>query len=139
MVEDNKQYAYFTLVGSFDPAEVTARIELEPTESWKQGDISPKTQMERRFSRWNLRSRLPESGGLEEHMRDVLAQLDAKRDEVRNVTREFGGCMQLVGYFYACFPGLHVDRDVSERLGWYGLAVDCDFYGLYSHRREDTD
>jgi len=138
MDEKNKQYAYFTVVGSFDPADITARMRLEPTLSWKQGDISPQTQRERRHSRWSLRSRLPDSDELEQHIRDVLLQLDAGSGNVRSISREFGGCMQLVAYFYPEYPGLHFDREIVEGFAKYGLEVDFDIYGLYSHRREDT-
>ena len=44
----------------------------------------------------------------------------------------------MVGYFHREYPGLHFERAVTEGLARYSLAVDFDFYGLYSHRREDT-
>jgi hypothetical protein len=138
MVEENKQYAYFSVSDGFDPAEITARVGVRPTESWRRGDICPRRQMERKFSRWSLHSRLPHEQELEAHIRDVLAQLDANPVEFRAVSLEFGGCMQLVGYFYSDYPGLYFDRVMTEGLARYGLAVDFDFYGLYSHRREDT-
>jgi hypothetical protein len=55
------------------------------------------------------------------------------------VSLEFGGCMQLVGYIHRDYPGLHFERDITEGLARYALTVDFDFYGLYSHRREDTE
>jgi hypothetical protein len=58
MSEDNEQYAYFTITDSFDPAEITRRIGVEPTKAWRKGDLHPKNQMERKFSRWSLASRL---------------------------------------------------------------------------------
>jgi Domain of unknown function (DUF4279) len=139
MVDGNRQYAYFSLRGSFEPAEVTARIGLEPTESWRKGEIDSKTQRERRVSRWSLRSRLPETEPLEGHIRDVLAQLDVRGEAVREVARQAEACMQLVAYFYGDYPGLHFDRDITEGLARYALDVDFDFYYLYSHQREDTD
>jgi hypothetical protein len=138
MVEDNQQYAYFSVHGDFDPAELSARVGVQPTEYWRRGDICPRTQFERKFSRWCLHSRLSRDRELEAHIRDVLAQLDGNCDELRRVSLEFGGCMQLVGYFHRDYPGLHFERDITEGLARYSLAVDFDFYGLYSHRREDT-
>jgi hypothetical protein len=138
MVEDNQQYAYFSVHDGFDPAEVTARVGVQPTESWRRGDICPRTHRERKFSRWCLHSRLSRDQELEAHIRDVLAQLDANPAGFRAASLEFGGCMQLVGYFHRDYPGLHFERDITEGLARYALAVDFDFYGLYSHRREDT-
>ena len=138
MVEDNEQYAYFSVHDGFDPAEVTARVGVPPSESWRRGDVCSRTQRERKFSRWCLHSRLPRDQELEEHIRDVLAQLDANPEAFRAVSLEFGGCMQLVGYFHRDYPGLHFEPDITEGLARYGLAVDFDFYWLYSDRREDT-
>jgi hypothetical protein len=138
MVEVNQQYAYFSVVGDFDPGEITARVGLQPTECWRHGDICPRRQMERKFSRWSLHSRLGRDQGLESHIQDVLAQLDVHPDDFRAVSQQHCGVMQLVGYFFREYPGLHFERAITERLGWYSLTVDFDFYGLYSHHREDT-
>jgi hypothetical protein len=138
MSEDNEQYAYFTVTDSFDPAEITRRIGVEPTKSWRKGDLHPKNQMEQKFSRWSLASRLDRTADLEDHIRDVLAQMDQKPAEFQSVSREFGGCMQLVGYWNTQYPGLHFDRSMTEGLARYGLSVDFDFYYLYSDGREDT-
>lgn len=138
MVKDNEQYAYFSVSNGFDPVEITARVGVQPTECWRRGDICPRRQMERKFSRWSLYSRLERDEELEAHICDVLAQLDANAEAFREVSQEFGGVMQLVGYFHREYPGLSFERTVTERLGWYSLTVDFDFYGLYSHHREDT-
>ena len=139
MLDENRHYAYFGVADGFDPAEITARVGVEPTESWRRGDLCSRTRRERKFSRWKLYSRLERSRELEAHVRDVLAQLDANPRGFQAVSREFGGCMQLVGYFYQDYPGLHFDREITEGLARYSLEVDFDFYGLYSPRREDTD
>ncbi len=138
MVQDNQQYAYFSVFDGFDPEEITARVGVQPTACWRRGDICPRRQMERKFSRWSLCSRLGRDQVLEAHIADVLAQLDANAEAFVAVSREFGGTMQLVGYFHREYPGLHFERAITEGLARYALAVDFDFYGLYSHRREDT-
>ena len=138
MVEENEHYAYFTVTGNFDPATITARIGVVPTECWQRGDIHPETRYERTFSRWSLYSRLDRDQALEAHIADVLEQLDAKAEAFAAVSREFGGIMQLVGYFWRYYPGLHFEPQMTEHLARYSLGMDCDFYGLYSHTREDT-
>lgn len=138
MSQDNEQYAYFTITGAFDPAEITRRVGLEPTESWRRGDTQPKTLRERKFSRWSLRSRLPDAADLEDHIRDVLAQMDQRAEAFQSVAKEFRSWMQLVGYFHLQYPGLHFEPALVAGLARYGLGVDFDFYELYSDAREDT-
>jgi hypothetical protein len=130
MADQNEQYAYSTIAGGFDPAEITARVGVTPTDCRRQGDPHPRTQQPNKFSRWSLYSRLGRDRELEAHVRDVLDQLEGNRAGFQHVSREYGGCMQLVGYFRAGYPGLGFDRDVIEKLATYALSVDFDFYGL---------
>jgi hypothetical protein len=137
-MNDNEQYAYFTVTGDFDPTVVTTRVGIEPSESWRKGDLHAKNHLERTFSRWSLHSRLAKTEELEDHVRDVLAQLDQRAESFRMLSEEFGGCMQLVGYFNVQYPGLHFDKDLVDGLSRFKLCVDFDFYYLYSDAREDT-
>jgi Domain of unknown function (DUF4279) len=138
MSQPNEQLAYFTLTGSFDPEEITRRAGVDPSDSWRKGDAHPRTMLERKFARWSIESRLPHNEPLEAHIKDVLAQLDRNPDGFATLSREYDGCMQLVGYFHEIYPGLQFDADLVARLGKYGLSVDFDFYYLWSNDRECT-
>lgn len=138
MTKENECYAYFTVVGSFDPEQVTRRVGLAPTTSWRKGDLNPRPPLERTFSRWNLRSRLGDTVPLELHVKDVLDQLDTNPAAFREVSVELEGTMELVAYFYRDYPGISFEHDLIERMADYSLGMDCDFYYLYSDRREDS-
>ena len=118
--------------GAFHPAQITERMGINPTESSLKGDLVKGTQMVGKCSRWMLRSRLDATATLEQHVSDVLAQLDAKKEEFRQLSAELGGVMELVGYFHADYAGLTFEREVVARLSEYSLSVDCDFYYLAS-------
>lgn len=139
-MKTNEQYAYFSLIDfSEDPLELTDIIGIEPTEYWRKGDIDPQSLREHLFSRWSLYSRLPSSNeDIEAHIIDVLNQLDAQREAIREVTTINDAVMQLVGYFHIYYPGLSLSAEVVERLAYYHLRLDCDFYYLYDSSREDT-
>lgn len=139
MSESNECYAYFTVVGSFDPVDVTKRVGVEPTSSWKVGELNPRNHSERKFSRWSLKSRLVTKAELEAHIDDVLDQLDAHSEAFRELSTAQKSGMQLVGYFHSYYPGFHLNEKTIRRLSDYGLSVDCDFYYLYSDAREDTE
>lgn len=129
MTRNNECYAYFALAGSFDPDAVTLRIGVDPTRTSREGDPIPKTKSRKKCSRWELHSRLPRAAPLESHISDVLDQLDAQEIAFREVSEQFGGIMELVGYFHDFYPGLVFEREVVERLAKYSLMVDFDFYG----------
>jgi hypothetical protein len=126
----NKCYAYFHVAGSFDPGQITERVGVNPTKSFLEGSAIERSQMVRKCSRWELHSRLETTAALEEHVVDVLNQLDEKRNAFRQLCAELGGVMELVGYFHAYYPGLTFERDVIERLAACSLSMDCDFYYL---------
>jgi hypothetical protein len=129
MTRDNECYAYFALAGSFDPDALTLRVGVNPTRTTREGDSIPKTKLRKKCDRWELHSRLPRTAPLESHISDVLDQLDAREIAFRDVSQQFGGIMELVGYFYDYYPGLSFEREIVERLAKYGLTVDFDFYG----------
>lgn len=128
MTEQNLQYAYFTVAGEFDPAAISQQIGVRPSEAWAKGDINPRTQMERKASRWSLHSRLDRTSALEAHVSDVLAQMTECRDRFIDISSRLGGVMQLVAYFNSGYPGLHFDAATVRSLGEFALEVDFDFY-----------
>jgi len=46
--------------------------------------------------------------------------------------------MQLVGWLYKDYPGLHFEKELVVGLAELELSVDFDFYYLYSDAREDS-
>jgi Domain of unknown function (DUF4279) len=138
MSKPNQQYAYFTVFGDFDPAHITATVQREPSKSWQKGDIHPNGH-ERKFSRWSFESRLERTALLEEHISDVLVQMNERSKEFIEVSRKYSGHMQLVGYFYERYPGLHFERELVERIAQFGLSIDFDFYHYWMETPEETN
>ena len=135
---ENKMYAYFSLYGfECEPRKITERAGLTPTEFWRKGDID-EYRRKRKNSCWKLYSRLDQREDLENHIEDVLLQIDANAEEFKSLSGEYNGLLQLVGYFYQYYPGLSLESRIVEKLGFYKLGFDCDFYYLYSEKREDT-
>jgi hypothetical protein len=138
MPEENDQYAYLRLV-EFDenPDDITSRLGIQPTECWRKGEAISDSSHVRKFNCWKLESRLSRTADFEDHIADVLRQLDVNKDGVKQIVKEHGwGCMQLVGYFNSHYPGLCLDAELVQRIAEYGLSVDCDFYYQYD---EDDD
>jgi hypothetical protein len=138
MTRPNEYRAYFTLMGDFDPDEISKRLGLAPTSSWKKDDLNPQTQFARKHSRWNLDSRLDKSTSLEDHVADVLEQLKPCSAAVAELRTTVEGVMQLVGYFYTAYPGFGLDDRTLAELARLRLGIDCDFYYMYSDKREDS-
>jgi hypothetical protein len=139
MTEANQYRAYFTLVGDFDPSEITKKLGIEPTRAWKKGEVNPATNLDRKRSRWCLDSSEDPKTALEHHLCDVLYQLRNCFPQVAELRSKYDGCLQAVAYFYRDYPGFSLDESVISDLAKLKLGVDCDFYYLYSSLREDSD
>jgi hypothetical protein len=125
----NTRFAYFCFNGSLDPKEVTRRIGFSPAAMMKPidpGSAASKPQ----HNLWKLRSRLDLEAPLESHVKDVLDQLDANKNEFVELSRELGGTMQLVSYSRENEPGIYFDQKTVSRIAEYSLRVSCNFYNL---------
>ena len=138
MTEPNSCYAYFSAYGDdLDPLALTQELGIAPTRAWRKGDLDPRRR-ERRTGQWSLYSRLAKTAELEEHLNDVLLQLDANAQAFASVAERFNGTLQLVGNFNDIGAGLNLPKSVVTRLAFYGLELDLDSYYLYSDQRECT-
>ena len=138
MTDPNNCYAYFGVYGDdLDPSALSAELGVAPTQAWRKGDLDPRRR-ERRTGHWSLYSRLARPAELEEHLHDVLLQMDANAAAFASVSQRFGGTLQLVGNFHDIGAGLNVPSSVVSRLAFYGLQLDLDTYYLYSDNRECT-
>lgn len=91
MQKPDTWYAYFHIRGSFDPDDITRRLGVTPTEIAREGDPVGNIPKKRPCSLWALHSRLGPTASLEEHVKDVLDQLDANKEAFEEVSRDFGG------------------------------------------------
>ena len=138
MTESNQYYAYFTVSGDFDPADITALMGIEPTETWEKGSRNERTHLERKFSRWSLISRLSRSESIENHIKDVVEQLKPHAAAVSKLAERFSTEIPVVGYFHQSYPGMHLAPSLLSELGSLHLGLDFDFYYMYSDKREDS-
>ena len=136
-MRNNEYNVYFSLSGEFDPALVTSRLGIDPSRSWRSGDVNVMSQLERTSSRWCLDARDKEAS-LELQAADVLDQLRPHELEIRALSEEFSGVLQFVGYFHVSYPGFGLSSSLVNELSRLNLEIDCDFYYLYSDKREDS-
>lgn len=123
-----EQYAYFTIIGEFEPDLLSASLRLLPSEAWRKGDLRPGTQRVRNHSRWSLYSRLPHSETLDLHMEDVLLQMDQQAEAFRQVAQSHQVRMQLVAYIRDVEPAMFFSASLMARMASYALELDFDFY-----------
>ena len=128
----NQAYAYLRLIDfPCTIQEMTQRIGLQPTQAWLAGDPAPSPRPPRKFSAWHLRSRLPMSEIVEQHIIDVLDQLSGREAVLREIAQGCKVTMECVGYFHEYYPGFTLEADTIHRLSECGASIDLDFYHFF--------
>jgi hypothetical protein len=126
--EPNEFRAYFTLTGDFNPAEITLEIGLEPTEQYRKGDRFGRKQIERKFSRWSLESRLSRECLLEDHIADVVTQLLPVKERIAKLKEQWEANMALVAYFSDNPHGFFFNAKTITALAEMNLGMDLSLY-----------
>jgi hypothetical protein len=122
---EQEPYAYFCLGGAFDPKEITRKVAVLPSETARAGDPIGRGQHKRQNSLWMLRSRV-QSSDLNQHVRDVLEQLDTSRSAFAELSRELGGIIVVVGFSRDYAPAISLERETVGRLAQYALRLDME-------------
>lgn len=124
--QETEPYAYFCLGGAFEPDEITRRLGVLPSETARAGDAVGRGHLKRQNSLWTLRSRLQSSGDLDQHVRDVLDQLDTSRSAFAELSRELGGIIVIVGFSRDYAPAISLEQETVGRLAQYALRLDVE-------------
>lgn len=127
---------YFNLYAEDFPLEmVTERLGINPTRSYKKGDIirkiSETENYTRSYSSWQLSTGYKESLDVEELMEQVIRQIRDKATIINELKREFGlECRFTIvikmndGYT----PAFHLDITVIEFASSVKADFDIDLY-----------
>jgi hypothetical protein len=125
-------YAHLDLSStSLDPDQITERLGLRPTETWRIGDKAPNTGRLRKDHRWELQTRDYGSSDLNEPLDDLLGVLTPVAESLRGVADQCDAAMIcIVGSFGETNPGLFVDKAMMETIRGLGLDLQLDLYFL---------
>ncbi|MCU1292630.1 MAG: hypothetical protein JWP08_1480 [Bryobacterales bacterium] len=114
-----------------DACVVTQLAGFEPTEAWvvvqpmrKHPDVT------HRHSRWTLKSPLPLSASVEEHLNALLSALEPNAEGIRAIQSRFPTHIGCAVYFQTHNPGFQLSATVTARVAALGLVLDFDLYFL---------
>lgn len=127
----NTCYTYFRIAGDFDPDIVTERLELQPDNFWKIGDIR-RDGTEYVFASWEI-GRCEEYDVLTENqMHKTIAPLIDKIDRLNEIRNEFNVAftLEIVPAVYAdnTSPSLAPSLQVIDFCYATRTEIDIDLY-----------
>jgi hypothetical protein len=110
------------------PEEVTAITGLQPTESWRIGDIIKGTGRPYKRNGWLLATRLDSDADLEEHVRALLKSVEHVVPTLSELSKNWDIELNCTVYVGSYVPSLHFDRDIIQILASIGAQIDIDLY-----------
>ncbi len=133
--EPNEQYADLSVIGQFDPEEISRLMGLVPTRTWKKGDVSRigsdgyEHEYKHQSNGWSLHSRLTKDRSLEDHIADIFDQLDANLQNFKQISTNYTCRIWLFGYLDKSHHlGAHLDPKLIKLAGEYNLGFHLAFY-----------
>jgi len=128
MTEPEKNIVRLKIISSRQTAQqITETIGLACDRSWSIGDRRGKTGYIHKNYGWVLNSNLPESTGLEEHVKKLLERLSPYEDKIRMVAEL--ECVEFSCVIYAPeSPALNFSKEVVGKISNFGAGLDVDLY-----------
>jgi hypothetical protein len=130
--------AAFTLTGpDLDPEHVTHKTGLAPSKTWRAGDLIQKPATIRyEHSGWRLKSQLPPSAGIEEHIRWLIERLAPSWEALKELGGRYRSEFSCTVYSYGGDrPAIHFASDVLTRAADLSAAIDVDLYVMSERRK----
>jgi len=145
-METDNSYVYFALTGdNFDTDEVTNRLGITPTDSWKKGDKGQfKPILE--FASWRLSTdKGQEYLQIDKLVDEIVSKLFDKIEIINDLKRQFqlNSVLEIVLYIDtnedSSTPALGHDLRTIEFLYRTGTTTDVDIYRFNSTINETNE
>ena len=135
-MEQTQVMVYFSMFADEFPLEmVTKHLGIEPTDSFKNGDIikkiSPTENYVRSYTRWKLSTGYQDSLDVSEQMDMIIAQIGNKSAIINNLKKQFGlECRFTIVIIMnnGFTPGLYLDQSIIAFANSINADFDIDLY-----------
>ncbi|HEY3348945.1 MAG TPA: DUF4279 domain-containing protein [Thermoanaerobaculia bacterium] len=127
----NKVLVSLKILGfSAAPEEVTRRVGLEPTKTWQQGDLIPRTTRHLASSGWEISASDVGGAELSPQMEALFGRIQGREASIAEFSRDARIELSIVVYAHESVPALHLPRETVEYLNRLHSSVDIDLYCL---------
>jgi len=116
-----------------DPEEITARVGITPTETWRIGDfVTKKRAMRHESNGWQLDSQLEKTAELNAHIESILEQLKPSWQLFREISIECYVEISCAIYLYSdnLLPAIHFNKEIVQQFAELNADIDIDLYNF---------
>ncbi len=129
-----KIFVAFMLMGfESAPEEITEKVGITPSETWKTGDfVTKKSVMRHQSNGWQLNSQLEKTAELEDHIQSVLEQLKPSWQSFIEISIDCYVEISCAIYLYSDnqLPAIHFNKEIVQQIAELNADIDIDLYNL---------
>jgi|ERR1051325_3506247 hypothetical protein len=125
---ENRVIVSLTITTDRDPSEVSDLVGLQPSKTWRAGDLIGSTARRYQQGGWQLSS--PSFADVEPAVDQLLSAIAVRTDELRGIAREAQLQIGIVVYANAFVPAILLRADQVKTIADLGASIDVDLYCL---------
>jgi hypothetical protein len=115
-------------------AEITTMVGVEPDRSTERGTLRRGSSLPRRFSAWEIESRLGVAGDVAEHVSSITERMLSHSGSLRRAAEQVDGFeLSIVGRFDPTVddsPGVNLTHDHLAFLAAVGASLDLEIVAV---------
>lgn len=130
-MEKSKSYVYFAFKGDFNPDEISDRMDMRPTRTWRKGEASKPLRRDHPFSLWEL-STIPGKEPLDMNIliAEIIDPLREKIGIINQIKSDFGA--------YSILQ-IKMDIDINENSSTPYVGHDLGTIEFLYKTKTETD
>lgn len=115
-----------------DPRTITSAVQLEPSQTWRKGDVIGNSTMRQKQDGWRIATERRDAIDLGGELDVLLKRIKSHVGQLREVCDRFklAAEFECIVHVTGDVPSMHFTNDAIETISELGAAVDIDLYLL---------
>ncbi len=122
---------HFKITGNFNPDELTEAVCLNPTNTWKSGEMVKNTLIVHKYDGWKLSTPEIHSHDLSTEINNIILLIAPYKLQLTNFCNKYH-----LNTEFSCvltieddeFPSIHFDKELLNNLKSFNAEIDIDIY-----------
>lgn len=112
------------------PEEIIKQTGIQPSTTWHKGEVKHNTSMFYKDNGWELKSILPLSSPLADHVNSLLNTVNFAHQKFISFTSKYFSILSCAIYFDEQSPQIYFENELLKHLADLNLRLDIDIYCL---------
>ncbi|MGA7158574.1 MAG: DUF4279 domain-containing protein [Acidobacteriaceae bacterium] len=117
----------FTLIGAFDPDDISRQLGLTPSLCNRIGSINPASGEPRTCATWTLFVDEEDGGDVSDQVIKLLVKLEGNAQTVTGLSERFTAYIQVYASLHECHSGFFLNAGLLKDLADLNVDLECSY------------